>query len=261
MAEWLPTTTSINRDGYQPRHRTVGAAMVVMAMAERLLPVMLKVQGKRCVVIGGGEVAAQKVQQLLECGAEVVIVSPQVNDELKALAQRGQVCWLPQPYEASVLDGAFLVFVCTDDNVVNRQVFADCQARRLWCNVADVPDLCSFFMPSILRRGELVIAVSTSGNSPAFARQVRLFLENLFSDEIGALTSLLGELKDEIRQKLPSIPARRRFVQRVWESEIWRHLRDGNLHAARETLRACLTMTATQQGSGDEAEKDNEDGV
>jgi siroheme synthase-like protein len=121
-------------------------------MAERLLPVMLRVQGKCCVVIGGGEVAAQKVRQLLECGAEVVIVSPDLCDELMALARSGQARWLPQPYEASVLDGAFLVFACTDDNAVNRQVFADCEARRLWCNVVDVPDLCSFFMPSILRR-------------------------------------------------------------------------------------------------------------
>jgi siroheme synthase-like protein len=229
-------------------------------MAERLLPVMLRVQGKCCVVIGGGEVAAQKVRQLLECGAEVVIVSPDLCDELMALARSGQVRWLPQPYEASVLDGAFLVFACTDDNAVNRQVFADCEARRLWCNVVDVPDLCSFFMPSILRRGELIVAVSTSGNSPAFARQVRLFLESVLGDEFGTLTALLGELKGEVRQKLPTIEARRQFVQRVWESEIWQHLRDGNLPAARESLRACLAMTAAQGGK-DEAEANEGDGV
>lgn len=217
-----------------------------MPMPEVLLPVMLRVQGKRCVVIGGGEVAAQKVQPLVECGAEVVIVSPDLCDELAVLVQEGKAHWIPQSYEASVLDGAFLVFACTDDNAVNRQVFADCEARRIWCNVVDVPNLCSFFMPSILRRGELVVAVSTSGNSPAFARQVRLFLERIIGDEFGTLTALLGELKDEVRRKLPMIEARRQFVCKVWESDIWQHLRDGDLKAARECLRACLTTTVAQ---------------
>ncbi len=228
-------------------------------MPECLLPVVLRVQGKRCVVIGGSEVAAQKVWQLLECGAKVIIVSPKLGDELMALAQEGRFRWLPQRYDASVLDGAFLVFACTDDNSVNRQVFADCQALRIWCNVVDVPELCHFFMPSILRRGELVVAVSTSGNSPAFARRVRLFLEGIIGDEFEALVALLGELRDEVRQALPTIEERRTFIERVWESGVWTHLRNGDWEAARECLKACL-KTATLQGGSDATAMGQRDG-
>jgi siroheme synthase-like protein len=215
---------------------------------------MLRIAGKRCVVVGGGEVAAQKVRQLLECGADILIVSPALNDELQTLARQGRICWLPQPYDPAALNGAFLVFACTDDNEVNRRVFADCQARQIWCNVVDVPELCSFFMPSILRRGDLVIAVSTSGNSPAFARQVRLFLEGIVGDEFGRLVALLGELKDAMRQTLPTFEQRRKFIERVWQSEIWAHLQESDGDAARQCLRQCLTAVAQRDARDGETQ-------
>lgn len=216
----------------------------VTLMAEQLLPIVLRITGKRCVVVGGGEVALQKVTQLLECNADVTVISPEICPKLQALVERGCLRWLPHRYEPSALDSAFLAFVCTDDNEVNRRVFADCQARRIWCNVVDVPELCHFFMPSILRRGELVIAVSTSGNSPAFARRMRLFLETVIGDEFGTLVELLGELKDEMRTALETVEQRRQFMERVWDSEIWTHLRNGDLDAARACMRECLTEVA-----------------
>ena len=209
-------------------------------MAENILPIALKVKGKKCVVVGGGEVAAQKVKQLLECGALVFVVSPNLCPELEKLAAEGHIQWLPKRYEPSVLDGAFLTFACTDDQQVNRQVFADCDACGILCNVVDVPELCHFYMPSILRRGDLVIAVSTSGNSPAFARRVRLFLESLIGDEFGLLVELLGELKDEMRSLLKTIEQRRQFVELVWTSDVWQYLREGNLGMARDCLHRCL---------------------
>ncbi len=209
-------------------------------MAEALLPIMLRVAGKKCVVVGGGEVAAQKVKQLIECSASVVVVSPTLCDELKEMANQGRIQWLPMRYEPSVLDGAFLVFACTQDAEVNRRVFCDCEARKVWCNVADVPELCNFIMPSILRRGDLVVAVSTSGNSPAFARKVRLFLEDIIGDEFGMLAALLGEIKEEMRQSLKTIEQRREFIERVWESDVWRYLREGDFESARNCLRKCL---------------------
>ncbi len=209
-------------------------------MAEGLLPIVLRIAHKPCVVVGGGEVAAQKVHQLLEGNAQVTVVSPNLCPALQELAEQGCIGWLPQPYDPTVLDNAFLVFACTDDPQVNRQVFSDCEARRIWCNVVDVPELCHFFMPSILRRGELIVAISTSGNSPAFARKVRLFLETLIGEGFGILVALLGELKDEMRQTLTTVEQRRQFIERVWESEVWQHVQKGDLQAARECLRRCL---------------------
>jgi siroheme synthase-like protein len=209
-------------------------------MAENILPIALKVKGKKCVVVGGGEVAAQKVKQLLECSASVIIVSPNLCLELEKLAAEGRIQWLPKRYEPSVLDGAFLTFACTDDQQVNRQVFADCDACGILCNVVDVPELCHFYMPSILRRGDLVITVSTSGNSPAFAKKVRLFLESLIGDEFGLLVELLGELKEEIRSRLKTIEQRRQFIELIWKSDVWRYLREENWDMARECLRRCL---------------------
>lgn len=217
-------------------------------MPENLLPVMLKVAGKKCVVVGGGEVAAQKVKQLLECDASVVVVSPSLCDDLRELASQGRIRWLPMRYEASVLENAFLVFACTDDTETNRRVFADCETRKIWCNVVDVPELCNFYMPSILRRGELVIAVSTSGNSPAFARKMRMFLESLIGDEFGTLVALLGELKDEMREALKTVEQRREFIERVWASDVWRYLQEGDLEGAKACLRSCLTDLAKSVG-------------
>ncbi|MFN3420246.1 MAG: bifunctional precorrin-2 dehydrogenase/sirohydrochlorin ferrochelatase [Armatimonadota bacterium] len=216
-------------------------------MAETLLPVMLRVAGKKCVVVGGGEVAAQKVKQLLECGASVVVISPDLCSDLAKLAEQKRIQWLPMKYEPSVLDDAFLVFACTDDMEVNRQVSANCQARKIWCNVVDVPELCNFYMPSVLRRGDFVIAVSTSGNSPAFARKVRMFLEGLIGDEFGVLVELLGELKEEMRKVLKTVEQRRKFIEKVWASEIWQYLQEGDLDGARTHLHRCLTETVQNE--------------
>lgn len=209
-------------------------------MAETLLPVMLRVAGKKCVVVGGGEVAAQKVKQLLECGASIVVVSPNLCSDLAELAEQKRIQWLPMKYEPSILDGAFLAFACTDDMEVNQQVSADCEARKIWCNVVDVPELCNFYMPSILRRGDFIIAVSTSGNSPALARKVRMFLEGLIGDEFGVLVALLGEMKEEMRKVLKTVEQRRKFIEKVWTSDIWKYLQEGDLDSARIYLHRCL---------------------
>ncbi len=213
-------------------------------MAENLLPVILRVASKKCVVVGGGNVAAQKVKQLLECGASVVVVSPDLCSELTNFSEQGQIQWLPMRYEPSVLEDAFLVFACTDDMEVNQRVFVDCEARKIWCNVVDVPELCNFYMPSILRRGDLVIAVSTSGNSPALARRVRLFLESIIGDEFGVLVRLLSEMKGEMRRTLKTVEQRRKFIDRVWSSNIWQYLHEGDFESARNCLRNCLAEVA-----------------
>ncbi|MCS7223226.1 MAG: bifunctional precorrin-2 dehydrogenase/sirohydrochlorin ferrochelatase [Armatimonadetes bacterium] len=220
---------------------------------ENLLPVMLRLAGQKVVVVGGGEVAFQKVTQLLECDACVTVVSPKLGWELATLNRR--FYWKQKEYEPADLEGAVIVFACTDDPSVNDRVYRDCQERGLWCNVADDPERCRFFMPALFRRGPVTVALSTSGTSPSLARRMRIFLEEIFGDGFGMLAFLLGDLKETIRQALPSFSDRRLFMDRVWNSPIWDLLEKGDRQGAENLLKSILSeltlKPADQEASQD----------
>jgi siroheme synthase-like protein len=148
----------------------------------------LDLEGRRCLVVGGGRVALEKALALLACGAEVTVVAPQVADELAA--QPVEV--LAREYQVRDLDGRFLVVAATDDAAVNGAVSSDADRRNLLCNVADVPELCSFILPAVHRRGPITVAVSTGGASPALAQ----WLRDRFAAQIGfEHEQLAGELR------------------------------------------------------------------
>ncbi|MCL6548240.1 MAG: bifunctional precorrin-2 dehydrogenase/sirohydrochlorin ferrochelatase [Alicyclobacillus sp.] len=149
------------------RARTTGA----------LYPAALDVRGRLCVVIGGGRVAERKVKGLLESGARVRVVSPELTPALADCAVRGQLEWVARAYQPGDVEGAWLVFAATDDPAVNRQVQADAERAERWVNVADNLALCSFQVPARVRRGPLLVAISTSGTDPAGARRLRQLLE------------------------------------------------------------------------------------
>lgn len=165
----------------------------------RYYPVFLDIAGRPAVVIGGGHIALQKVQGLLEAGADVTVVSPELLPELQKLAATGRVSHVPRAYEPGDLQGFALAFVATDDRSVNAEVTKEARERRVLVNAVDDPPNCDFIMPSIVRKGDLVVAISTSGGSPAMARKFREQVEEFFSEEDAELLALASEVRKEFR--------------------------------------------------------------
>lgn len=165
----------------------------------RHYPVMLDVTGRRAVVVGGGRVGERKVDGLLEAGAEVLVVSPEVTPALAARAEAGAIAWRRRPYLREDLDGACLVFAATDRREVNAAVLADARAAGIPCNVVDDPEGCDFIVPAVVRRGDLVLAVSTGGASPAVARKVREALEAHFGPEWAPYLDLLARVREALQ--------------------------------------------------------------
>lgn len=205
-----------------------------------LYPVELKVAGRKCVVIGGGRVAVRKVSLLRECGAAVTVVAPEVVPDLADLAQQGQVTHVPRRFEPADLEGAALCLAATDDPTVNQQVYREATTRNIPVNVADQPHLCTFFVPATVRRGPVTVSVSTSGTSPALARQLREQLETVLPPAVGDLAELLGMLREEVRRRFADENHRRRIYTRMLESDALALLAEGRRQSAEEVLRACM---------------------
>jgi len=156
---------------------------------------MLRLEGRACVVVGAGRIAATKAAGLLRHGAEVVVVAPNAVRWIREKARAGELVWRRRPFSARDLRGAFLVVAATDSAASNRAVFHACQARGALCNVVDDPEHCDFFYPAVVRRGPLQIAISTNGNSPALAARLRKELERQFGLEWGAFVEHVGKLR------------------------------------------------------------------
>ncbi|MBS4022145.1 MAG: bifunctional precorrin-2 dehydrogenase/sirohydrochlorin ferrochelatase [Dethiobacter sp.] len=174
-------------------------------------PAFLKLNNRLCVVVGGGKVAARKTQALLECGAVVRVVSPSLSPKLAELAVQGLIEHLAQAYTCEVLEGAFLVVAATDSAEVNTLVAKDCEVRNIPANIVNEPQLGSFIVPSTLRRGPLIVAVSTAGASPALARKVRLQLEDIFDESYGELLVILAEARSRVMSEIADAEVRRKI--------------------------------------------------
>jgi len=158
-------------------------------------PVNLAIGGRKCMVIGGGEVAARKISTLLECGGLVEVISPELTPGLQKLYVEGRLRWLAKPYDPGDLAGAFLVIAATDNEKVQAEVFAEASAANQLVNVADVPLRCNFILPALLSRGDLVLAVSTAGKSPALARLISRELAEAYGDEYATVVEIMGFLR------------------------------------------------------------------
>lgn len=206
-----------------------------MPVDETLYPVGLVVAGKRCVVIGGGAVAARKVAGLVEAGALVTVVAPAIDDRIRELGAEV----VERPYRAGDLDGAWLAIAATDDPGVNQQVHADGLAARVWVNAADEPAACSFTLPAVLRRGPVSVAVSTGGHSPALAGWLRDRIAEQLGPEFGRLAELLSEARDELQAAGRSTEGL--DWRRALDSDMLDLIRKGRMAQARERLQACLS--------------------
>jgi siroheme synthase-like protein len=169
-------------------------------------PIYLDMSRRRCLVIGGGAVAERKIAALLETGAEVTVLAPDVTDVVTGLSKQNAIRFTARCYEAGDLDGFELAFVATDDPQVNAAVYREGRSRGVWVNSADDPARCDFILPSVLRRGDLTVAVSTGGTSPALARTVREELELYFNQEYESLAKLAAEVREELSNRSITVP-------------------------------------------------------
>jgi precorrin-2 dehydrogenase/sirohydrochlorin ferrochelatase len=214
----------------------------------KLYPMLVDLTGKRCLVVGGGGVAERKVTLLIECGADVEVVSPATTSRLAVLAAAGAVRVRRRRVRASDLAGAFLVVVATDDRGVNRQVAERVRGVGGLVNVADDPEACTFLVPSVLRRGDLTIAISTGGGSPALAKKLRQRLEQTVGPEYEAYLSALRLLRERARQAIPNPEARQAVFRRAVESDLFERAARGDADAVaaciQELLQAAPHATA-----------------
>lgn len=182
------------------------------------LPVFLRLDGRLCVVVGGGEIAERKVRALLDAEARVVVVSPKPTAALRAMAAAGAIVQIGRRFRPADLDGAALVHVAVDDAALGVEVAAEAGRRAIPVNVVDMPDLCTFITPAVARRGALQIAVSTSGASPALARALREELEARFGPEYSLLLEILRAARRLLRQREPDAPKRARILDTLARS-------------------------------------------
>jgi precorrin-2 dehydrogenase/sirohydrochlorin ferrochelatase len=164
-------------------------------------PIFLNLEGKKCVVVGGGEVALRKVRALLDSGAKVVVVSPTLNSDLAQLAEVETISLISREYEPKDLKDAVIVVAATDIAEVNQNIAKKARKHGILVNVVDRPEESDFIMPSLVRRGDLILAVSTSGASPALAKKIRMRLEQTFGEEYSPLLSLIKEVRQELKEQ------------------------------------------------------------
>lgn len=220
------------------------------ATAPLLFPVFLDLRGKTALVIGGGAVASRKAQALLSSGAAILVIAPDINDELQALAARGALRIAPKQFSTSDLDDAWFVIAATDDRELNAEISAACAQRKIFVNVVDEAALCSVHSPARVTRGPLQIAISSGGAAPMLARHLREQLETQFDDAFGALAELFTELREEIRRQLPELNRRRQFFDSALQGQALALLRAGRIEPARQALRDCLRLQSGKPRPG-----------
>ncbi len=201
------------------------------------LPIFLDVAARRCLVIGGGEVAARKVASLLEAGADVEVISPSLVEALAQLAREGRIRHLNRAYVPGDMAGATLVYAATDDAELDQRLYAEARGRGIPINVVDVPSLCTFIMPAVLTRGSLKIAVSTTGASPAMAKRIVARLERLFGPEYALALEVLRAARLHLKSAEPNIRIRAAKLTALAKSRIPERLRKGDLEAVERVLR------------------------
>src|SRR3954470_15187674 len=180
----------------------------------------LRLKGRRCVVVGGGEVGLEKVEGLLACDADVTLVAPEAVDQLRELAREGSIRWEQRPYAGpGDLDGALMVIASTDDTDVNISVHDDAEHRAMLVNVVDVPPLCNFILPAVVRTGPLAIAISTAGASPALAKRIRDEIADEYGEPYARLAVLLNEVRGWAKGTLPTYQDRKAFFENIVNGE------------------------------------------
>ena len=180
-----------------------------------LFPIFLKLAGRRCLIVGAGNIAESKISSLLHAQAELTVVAPEALDSISRQAQAGRFRWEQRTFSPEDLDGIFLVVTATSSPEVNRQVFTLASERGILCNAVDDPPNCDFYFPSVVERGSLQIAISTAGESPALAQRLRKEIDSQLAPDTGIWLGHLGELRREVLQEYPPSEERKLLLHEL----------------------------------------------
>lgn len=205
-------------------------------------PVTLNVENRRCTVVGGGMVALRKVKTLLQEGAQVTVISPELQDELYALYKENAAFeWISVPFCVQMLVGSFLVIAATDSRDVNHQVAVWCEENQVLVNVVDSRAESSFTVNAAFRRGDLLIAVSTDGVSPAVSRAIRIQLEEQFGEEYAVMLEIMEEMRQRAMETIPEAEKRRAFLQQLAEMQLQELLKTETREQVQKRVELCLS--------------------
>ena len=175
----------------------------------------LRLTGRRCLVVGGGEVGLEKVEGLLACSGEVTLVAPEAIRPLRDLAEEGSIAWERRGYRSEDLEGTFIAIAATGDTDLNIRVYEDAERRAMLVNVVDVPPLCNFILPAIVRTGPLAIAISTAGASPALAKRMKREIAEEYGEPYARLAEMLNEVRGWAKGTLPTYQDRKEFFESI----------------------------------------------
>jgi precorrin-2 dehydrogenase/sirohydrochlorin ferrochelatase len=200
----------------------------------------LRLKGRRCLVVGGGEIGLEKVEGLLACDADVTLVAPEAHPALAELAAEGSLRWERRSFTPSDLDGCLIAIAATDQTDVNIRVFDEAEQRAMLVNVVDVPPLCNFILPAIVRTGPLAVAISTAGASPALAKRMKREIAELFGEPYATLAVLLNDARGWAKATLPTYQDRKDFFESIvnGEPDPIELLRAGDVDGVRELIRS-----------------------
>ena len=201
-------------------------------------PIFVELAGRRCLVVGGGNVAITKVTGLLNAEGEVTVVSPDLHPLLQNLLDEGRIRHIAREYQQGDVEGYDIVMVATDDGAINRTVATHAREQKIWVNSSDDFPNCDFILPSVVRKGKIVLAASTGGASPALARRLRKDLEAFLTDEYALLGDVLAEVRRELRAAKVAVDAE--VWQRAIDGRLWELLSEGRFGEAKAHVRRGL---------------------
>jgi len=200
----------------------------------------LKLSGRKCLVVGGGEIGLDKVEGLLACDGDVTLVAPDAIEPLRQLAEEGSIRWERREYDPSDLEGTFMVIASTDETDVNIGIYEDAEKRAMLVNIVDVPPLCNFILPAIVRTGPLAIAISTAGASPALAKRIKAEIADEYGEPYARLAIMLNDVRGWAKGTLPTYQDRKAFFESIvnGEPDPVELLRQGDSDAVRDLIAA-----------------------
>lgn len=193
--------------------------------------------GRRCLIVGGGDIATRKARKLAQAGADVTVIAPEIDDRIRRIENASL---FQRPFQRGDTAGFSLVFAATGDASVNAAVARDANECGVWVNAVDDPDRCTFIAPAVVERGDLMIAVSTSGRSPALSRRIREEIERLYGEEYGEFIALLGSLRSRVKAKYKTQPEREAVFSKLIDGGILELLREGKHEEARKQALKCI---------------------